>query len=375
MKVVFKDNCTRRWSAPLAITREMKTLQCDGFLPGEALFVKKNVSTIVILFCCIFLLSNCTGGSGESSPTILEMHEEGKYTIRNRDKFYDVFMTDVNNIWVVGQYGLILHSSDQGSTWQPQRSTTTEDLYAVEFLDNDTGWVVGAFGTIVHTSDGGKTWEKQQGGTENHLYALNFIDEREGWAVGYYGTVIHTMDGGNRWEDRSTGLDVNLNAVSFINRNEGWTGGEFGTILHTTTGGTAWEDQTTGRRSIFGIHFTDAQHGLAVGLLGTMLSTSNGGNNWISEESGTVNTFFDIVVDRDTAFSVGEKGTVVRTLMGEDGSCLKSVSVPVETNQWLAGLCLLSREKRSLCAVGSRGTVLYSTDDGFTWINRGIILK
>jgi photosystem II stability/assembly factor-like uncharacterized protein len=65
----------------------------------------------------------------------------------------------------------------------------------------------------------------------------------------------------------------------------------------------------------------------------------------------------------------------LRTLIGEDTNWVKSVGIPVETNQWLSGITLVSGEKRSLCTVGSRGTILFSADDGFTWVNRGIVLK
>ena len=44
-----------------------------------------------------------------------------------------------------------------GSVWNPQTSTTTENLQAVTFFDSDTGIVVGANGAILLTTDAGLT--------------------------------------------------------------------------------------------------------------------------------------------------------------------------------------------------------------------------
>ena len=43
---------------------------------------------------------------------------------------------------MVGYYGTILHSRDQGVTWEIQRSPTRSALFRVRFLGEGKGWIV-----------------------------------------------------------------------------------------------------------------------------------------------------------------------------------------------------------------------------------------
>jgi photosystem II stability/assembly factor-like uncharacterized protein len=50
------------------------------------------------------------------------------------------------------------------------------DFRDLSFPDHKNGWIVGEGGMIAHTSDGGVTWEKQNGETEADLFAVHFAD-------------------------------------------------------------------------------------------------------------------------------------------------------------------------------------------------------
>src|SRR5207248_1095754 len=67
--------------------------------------------------------------------------------------------------WAVGRPGsAVLHSPDQGATWEVQKTGQPLPLHGVFFLDGQRGWAVGEFGCILGTTDGGKTWKAQQRG-------------------------------------------------------------------------------------------------------------------------------------------------------------------------------------------------------------------
>ncbi|MEJ2105052.1 MAG: YCF48-related protein, partial [Ignavibacteriaceae bacterium] len=68
-----------------------------------------------------------------------------------------------------------------------------EDVY---FVDNSTGWVVGENGLIIKTTNGGTSWDVQNSGTSNSLHSIHFIDQNIGWAVGDDATILHTTNGG-----------------------------------------------------------------------------------------------------------------------------------------------------------------------------------
>jgi photosystem II stability/assembly factor-like uncharacterized protein/tetratricopeptide (TPR) repeat protein len=69
------------------------------------------------------------------------------------------------HLWAVGRPGsVVLHSRDQGEHWEVQRTGQTLPLNSVYFRDEQHGWAVGEFGLVVLTTDGGKTWQVRRRG-------------------------------------------------------------------------------------------------------------------------------------------------------------------------------------------------------------------
>ena len=67
---------------------------------------------------------------------------------------------DETNGWVVGDEGVILHTTD-GKTWTKTLIDASVDFRRIHFADAKTGWVIGSEGSIFHTTNG-ITWEKQK---------------------------------------------------------------------------------------------------------------------------------------------------------------------------------------------------------------------
>ncbi len=68
-----------------------------------------------------------------------------------------------NEIWIVGSPGsIVLHSADQGITWQLLSTEQTLPLRSVAFADSLRGWSVGPLGLILATRDGGRSWYPQK---------------------------------------------------------------------------------------------------------------------------------------------------------------------------------------------------------------------
>ena len=81
------------------------------------------------------------------------------------------------HLWAVGRPGTaILHSPDQGATFEVQHTGQPLPLFAACFIDDNNGWVVGEFGSVLHTADGGKKWTVQRRGGQRA--ALLFINAR-----------------------------------------------------------------------------------------------------------------------------------------------------------------------------------------------------
>ena len=145
----------------------------------------------------------------------------------------------------------------------PQTSGTVLNLRAVSFTDSDSGTAVGEGGVILRTTDGGSTWVPQSSGTAETLFGVSFSDSNTGTAVG--GTfgkseIFRTTDGGEHWIPQANPGTEFLFDVSFTDTNNGTAVGDQGTILRTTDGGNSWVPQTSGTtKTLYGVSFTDAE--------------------------------------------------------------------------------------------------------------------
>lgn len=69
------------------------------------------------------------------------------------------------HVWVAGRPGgFVLHSADQGKTWEVQKTELTVPANGIHFINENEGWLVGDLGCIAGTTDGGKSWKVQRAG-------------------------------------------------------------------------------------------------------------------------------------------------------------------------------------------------------------------
>lgn len=286
---------------------------------------------------------------------------ETQKVITSRDQFFDVAVVKPSHAWVVGYFGLILHTKDAGKTWEMQESGTRNALFSVSFSDPNNGWSVGDAGTILHTGNGGKEWVLQESGTEQPLLSVHFINHDIGWAVGYFGTILRTNNGGRSWEDRSLGEDIVLNDVFFTSPHDGWIVGEFGTILNNSGGGASWavQESGVGEVSLFGLNFIDHLNGWVVGQDGVVLRTLDGGKTWIRQESDTDRHLFSVDANGKMVRVVGLDGTYVEINQNEQ-MCSKTIAFT-----WLRSVAFFD-DLRGI-TVGGHGIILLTEDGGINW--------
>lgn len=107
--------------------------------------------------------------------------------------------------WLVGDGGLVQTTDDGGASWRS--AAFTGPLAVVSQCDwrsvaaaGSHVWIVGSPGGVVlHTGDDGRTWQLLPTGSPLPLDDVSFIDELHGWAVGALGTILRTADGGRTW--------------------------------------------------------------------------------------------------------------------------------------------------------------------------------
>jgi photosystem II stability/assembly factor-like uncharacterized protein len=156
-----------------------------------------------------------------------------------------------------GDFGTMVHTEDGGATWTTSRvsedvklpdtalDTGVEpgdvNLYGISYPDPDHVWLVGEFGVILASTDGGLTWHQQSTPVESTLFGVRFIDAKRGWAVGVDSVILDTEDGGATWRLSHAPIAGRSLYDVFVRGNQGWIVGESGTVLQTGDGGATWK--------------------------------------------------------------------------------------------------------------------------------------
>jgi photosystem II stability/assembly factor-like uncharacterized protein len=258
----------------------------------------------------------------------------------------DVWFADEAHGWAVGDANTIIATDDGGKSWTAQTAPGGFNaLYGITFADRLHGWVVGGIeghppGTILATGDGGQTWRTQRS-KGSDLYAVAFADEDTGWAVGAQGLVLATADGGGHWRTQrpASGQDGWLRDVTALDADHVWAVGEtremHGLVLSTADGGDHWTRRPSAPAGLWSVSFADADHGCVGGYDGGLFTTADGGVTW----------------ERHHIRYQRRDGTGSSYAIDE---AFRAVSMT---------------DSQHITVVTETGLV-YSTDDGVTWIER-----
>lgn len=216
-----------------------------------------------------------------------------------------ISFADSLNGWATGQRGLILHTSDGGSTWTTQTSPAGVSLGRVDTLDASRAWIaVSGYARprVLRTTNGGASWEDTSTSDlfMKPLNAVSFADALNGWAVGVGGVVMHSTDGGEHWIEQLSGTPYELKDVDAVTPLEAWAvgGNTAGSgdpvILHTADGGANWQSQTTTfTNTLQSVKFTSATDGWICGI-GAVQRTTDGGVTWTTVFGDGTQVFFGI---------------------------------------------------------------------------------
>jgi photosystem II stability/assembly factor-like uncharacterized protein len=183
--------------------------------------------------------------------------------------------------FAVGDTGILLSTTDGGTTWTSIPTGVSVALTTLSFGDSLHGWVIGEGGTTLETLDGGQTWRVTRQGTTERLQAVSFVDDQTGWASSWEGNIWHTIDGGMNWIKQFSESPKRLRGLTMANAFRGWAVGDSGLVLATQNGGATWAPQASGtQRNLWNVFEGDAQHAWACGAGRTIAQTSNGGSSW-----------------------------------------------------------------------------------------------
>jgi photosystem II stability/assembly factor-like uncharacterized protein len=136
--------------------------------------------------------------------------------------FFDIKMLDSLNGFVVGgndrtMSAVVMKTSNGGNIWQNVTiPSQAKYLQSLEFVDNNHAWAVGHNGTIIHSNNEGNTWQMQTSNVNTTLYDVDFADTLHGLIAGD-SYVLYTYNSGNTWNIANMGIEEDnstFNAIS-----------------------------------------------------------------------------------------------------------------------------------------------------------------
>ncbi|GEM_PF-6559772 len=120
---------------------------------------------------------------------------------------YAVSAIDTSNAVAVGGSGVILVTTNGGTTWTSQTANArladgttvlniaSRSINGVHMVSSTTGWVVGSGGLILKTTNSGTTWVQQTAPASSILNAIVAPDAQSASIVTEDNKIFHTTDG------------------------------------------------------------------------------------------------------------------------------------------------------------------------------------
>jgi photosystem II stability/assembly factor-like uncharacterized protein len=280
-----------------------------------------------------------------------------------------------STFFAVGDDGAAVKSTDNGNTWTTLNSGTTERLLCVTAVDQNI-WVGARDGLMLYSSNGGSSFSSMSNPATDDIKDIQFINASIGFAGGSNSFFMYTSNGGVNWTSRSTGILVGLNGLHFVDQNVGWTVGGAGTLYSTTNAGLNWTAITTPTaQDLNSIHSFDGTNGWAVGNLGVIIANYTPPTNVENENNIAPNS---LVLEQNypnpfnpsttIKFSVPERSNTIikvyNTVGSEVASLLNEVKQP--------GTYEVDFNATNL----SSGTYFYSIEtDNFREVKKMMLLK
>ena len=152
--------------------------------------------------------------SGKDPQNSSALHEQAqRFAAQGAENpFLDVWFADERNGYVVGAFGLILHTADAGATWQPWLHAVDNPdglhLYAIRNAGADV-YIVGEQGLALRLDHDTGRFERLQLPYQGTLFGV-IGDARSVVVFGLRGTVLRSVDRGASWQTIATSLQVGM---------------------------------------------------------------------------------------------------------------------------------------------------------------------
>jgi photosystem II stability/assembly factor-like uncharacterized protein len=288
------------------------------------------------------------------------------YDITSTTGYNRVVFVSTDGI-VVGDDGVILRTSNGGTSWRLEASTTSQHLYGVASQSGGgvTDWAVGDSGTILAYVS--SAWVSRAGNAPTTVTLRGFdYKSNTGFAVGSGGTILKSTDinvASPTWTAQTSNTTQTLNAVVVFGTSSAMAVGNGGVCR--VYDGSTWATVSTGTtRNLRGLSCQSSSSCTAVGDSGTIL-TYNG--TWSSVSSPTTRNLRDVGQASGTnIIAVGDSGLTMKYngtawAVGSSGTIRNLYGV-------------VNQDANHAWAVGAGGTIKLSSDGGASYAGQPLSL-
>jgi photosystem II stability/assembly factor-like uncharacterized protein len=218
-----------------------------------------------------------------------------------------------------GGDGIVLKTTNGGSTWTKISADTIPGLKAVCFTSVNVGYAGGYQNFLMKTTDGGSTWSAMV--VDSKLWFFNnieFWDANIGIVVSYPSSVYRTSDAGATWGP-CFGLKHSVEDICYADATTLFLVGSDERIYKSTNSGFYWTEVDSGlaQHLFLGVEFYNSNYGIVTGENGKVVVTTNGGTNWVSSNAGSSGLLRSVhIINQQNAYVVGTPEQVYKTTNG-----------------------------------------------------------
>ena len=231
---------------------------------------------------------------------------------------YGMGISPQGEIYLCGTDGVVLHSTDQGGSFQFNRINDWQYYVGGMFVTPDSGLFISThlndYGSITQVDSSFNIIDKQE-----FSFGLNdiyMVSPAVGYVVGY-GAVLKTTDSRHSWNYLTPGEDKFM--AMDIHGDELWLCGYAGSVYHSTDAGNNWERLRNGNDislvhyRMLDIVFKNSTNGWAVCDDGKVVYSEDGGHHWMEYDQFTKNALRGIAICPNGDLLVcGDNGSLFR---------------------------------------------------------------
>lgn len=278
-------------------------------------------------------------------------------------KLLDVHFPTKNVGYIIGEFGLVLKSTDQGKSWQKIYQDSTKEFASLHFTDESTGYAV-SINSIYKTLNGGLLWTEVYRDTLEYFKEVNFFNSTHGYIGSEFG-IYKTTNAGLSWEKYLTNQPtVSISLPSDSIAYFAGSPDQSGHLIKTSNAGVTYDKYALPFQSIKEkIQFLNDSVGYVCGWYsGYVAKTINGGKNWQSINSSCECQCWELhFIDETFGYYIDNGGGRYKIFYTKDGGFTWELQLEVVENDYLNELIFL--DKTTAIAVGDNGKI-YRTENG-----------